>query len=92
MKRKIFEALKSNYIQVKNEQLDEIRAENFDTKWTKKIYFTKWSEKLEDKNEINKLHLMYKANMFFDNRLKLKCLKEWKIFVLEKRNLNVRYK
>jgi hypothetical protein len=89
LKRKAFDAIKYNYLETKNQQNNEIKAEAFERFWLKKIFWSKWSDKLEEKKEINSLHLMYKANKFYESNLIIKCLNEWKIFIIKMRNLNV---
>ena len=88
LKRKAFDAIKDNYQQVKNQKINDVKAEVFERFWIKKIFWSKWSDKLEDKKEINSLHLMYKANKFYETKLMIKCVSEWKVYVLEMRSFN----
>ncbi len=90
LKRKAFELIKYNYLETKNQQENEVKAEAFERLWIKKIFWSKWSDKLEEKKEINCLHLMYKANKFYETNLMIRYLNEWKVFVLEMRKFNIK--
>lgn len=73
----------------KEELLKVDKAERFNNLWTRRIYFEKWEEKLEVRQEINVLHLIYKANKHYTSRLLLKCVNKWGCFIIEQREYNV---
>ena len=89
LKRKFFEIIKENYVEIKNVKLDYIKAERFDAMWSKRIYFSNWLDKMEDKNDIKVLHLAYKANKHYENSLAKSSFKIWIEFIKEQREFNV---
>ena len=89
LKRKCFEVLKENYFEIKNVKLDYMKAERFDALWSKRLYFANWLDKMEDKNDIKLMHLVYKANKHYENNLAKSSFKIWTGFIQEQRELNV---
>ena len=49
LKRKYFNILSNNYMIVLNERIDLLKADKFNLFWQKKLIFSKWIDKLEDK-------------------------------------------
>ncbi len=89
LKAKIFQALFHNYQIAFNERNDLLRAEKFSIYWQKKIYFSVWTDRLEDKNEIKMMHLVYKAKRHYEYKIFNKYLLNWKIFRLQQLKLKV---
>lgn len=89
LKANVFGALFQNYQVALNERIDLFKAEKFYVFWQKKISFSHWTDRLEDKNEIKLMHLVYKARRHFQNKITRKCLLYWKVYRLQRLELNV---
>jgi hypothetical protein len=89
LKRKVFEIIKENYAQEKRGKEILLRAENFDRYWLKKRFYDQWSEKMDEKNEIKSMHIVYKAKKHHETNVVKKCLRLWIEFTIELRKLNV---
>lgn len=81
-----------NHLEIKNELLLAQKVEQFDRIWCKKIYFSKWIDKLEDKNEIKSMHLVFKARKHYETTLLRNGVDAWIYFIREQRVLNVKIK
>ena len=93
LKLKAFYAIKENYIEAFTEKNHYSKAEHFNSLWIKKLFFSVIVDKLEQKrdkdDEIKLMHLNYKARKIFDKNLQLKCIREWKIFIIDQRKEKV---
>jgi hypothetical protein len=89
LKKKCFNALRANYLQEHEIKLDYIRAENFEKLWRKKEVYSRWSDKLEEKNDVKTMHLAYKASKHYNTKSVKHFLKKWIIFINEQRELKV---
>lgn len=89
-KRKYFNILSNNYMIVLNERIDLLKADKFNLFWQKKLIFSKWIDKLEDKNEIKIMHLYYKSKCHYEKRIKNKLFIAWKLFRVKQLELNAK--
>jgi hypothetical protein len=89
LKQKAFDALKENHVEIQNELTRLDTAQRFDVKWTKVIFFTKWTDKLDARREINMMHLIYKARVHYESRIRRRCLTTWICYLNERRLHNV---
>lgn len=91
LKHMAFKALKNNLTETKNEIFKIQKAEKFDSFWCKKIIFIKWLDRLEDKNEIKSMHLLFKARKKYESYLLRTGLSTWKYFVKQKKKFKVNF-
>lgn len=85
-----FNAIKQNLLEAKHEICKVQAAAKFDSFWSKKIVFAKWLDRLEDKNEIKSMHLLFKARKHYECYLFRTGLSTWKYFVKQKKKLDVK--
>lgn len=67
-----------------------LQAEKFEILWTKRLFFETWLGKLDEKRDINQMHLVYKAKKHHEINLVSNCLKSWKSYVLMQRDLKAK--
>jgi hypothetical protein len=89
IKQKVFYVLRRNQLEYKNFKSNWLRAEEFEMRYLKMRVYSKWSEKLDEKSEIQKLHLYCKARQHHERRLTRECLKKWVLFKGSQQILNV---
>ena len=89
LKLKAFNAIKDNYLKGLNERKDLMRAEKFYEFSQKRIVYNVWLDKLEDKNEIKIMHLIYKAKKHYETKLTNKALLYWKAYRVDQLELKV---
>jgi hypothetical protein len=92
LRKKVYLIIKQNYDEAREAKLIVQKAENFDTFWIKKRFFSEWLDKLEAKNEMKSMHIVYKARRHYEKRLVLSCVKKWIEFIIEQRKLNEKLK
>jgi len=90
LKRKIFDTLRRNQQEYSKLKSNWLKAEQFEMKYLKMRVYSKWSEKLDDKNEIKKLHLYCKARQHHERHLTRNCFKQWLEFKSSQQVLNVK--
>ena len=89
LRKKAWLVIKKNWDQVREERLTVKRAENFNALWVKKRCFSEWTDRLEARNEMKCMHVVYKARRHNETRLKQVYLRQWVEFRIEQRRENV---
>ena len=89
LKRKLFEALKENYLTAMKERQDKIKAEKFSLIWIKRHYYSIWADRFEEKTDMKSIHLMYKARVHYQNVIVRKYYQQWFQFKENARTINV---
>lgn len=89
LKQRIFNGLKANRDENYKRIVQVRQAERFDILWTKRQVFASWLNKLDEKNEINQMHIVYKARRHYEHKISLFYLKVWMSYLIERRKFKV---
>lgn len=89
LKLQAFNAFRENRNENYKRAVQMRQAERFDVLWTKRLFFEAWLSKLDQKYEINQLHIVYKARRHYENKITLLSFKAWISFVAEQRKYKV---
>jgi hypothetical protein len=92
LRKKVFVVIKHNYDEALQAKMIVQKAEKFAMLWLKRRVFSDWSDKLESKNEMKSMHIVYKARRHYEKRLVHNCVKQWVEFIAEQRKLNEKIK
>ncbi len=78
LKRKAFDLVKKNWMNAEEERKRVRMAEKFSRFWFKKRFFDMWIDKLEERNEMKSIHLVFKARVHHEQMIVKDAFNVWR--------------